>query len=135
MYFRQSVDLIKQIFIEEIYNQDLQQVQKLRQPSYFPYLPWSLSVPRWIPLVVPWACWYWEPAFWPSPGPFDLCPSLFHLPLTKSKQYHIRSTISLISHDKLKQLVEMNLRLFLKKQFLWYRIPSYLNKGIYMFDY
>lgn len=39
MYFRQSVDLIKQIFIEEIYNQDLQQVQKLRQPSYFPYLP------------------------------------------------------------------------------------------------
>lgn len=39
MYFRQSVDLIKQIFIEEIYIQDLQQVQKLRQPSYFPYLP------------------------------------------------------------------------------------------------
>lgn len=40
MYFRQSVDLIKQIFIEEIYiNQDLQQVQKLRQPSFFPYLP------------------------------------------------------------------------------------------------
>lgn len=39
MYIRQSVDLIKQIFIEEIYNQDLQQVQKLRQPSYFPYLP------------------------------------------------------------------------------------------------
>lgn len=29
----------------------------------------------------------------------------------------------------------MNLRLFLKKQFLWYRIPSYLNKGIYMSDY
>lgn len=39
MYFRQSVDLIKQIFIEEIYIQDLQQVQKLRHPSYFPYLP------------------------------------------------------------------------------------------------
>lgn len=39
MYFRQSVDLIKQILIEEIYNQDLQQVQKLRQPLYFPYLP------------------------------------------------------------------------------------------------